>query len=199
MLENQLKFNYKRVPIIDEKYFRKLSDFSCANEGLNNFLQGEAIKFHNQGLGLTTLIINEENDDIMGYYTIRSNALQYCTEDSELSYVLKPEQDNSEEKYINLYEVIPVIEITRFAIDLNYSRKRLGSAVLAELIMEEIIGDIATKIGINAIFVLSSPDAVGFYEFVGFQQFPQDIQKRIKDSETNGCIGLYYTLFNSEE
>lgn len=201
MSENKLKtpkkYTYKKVPVDHEDYFRKLGDFSCIDEGLNNFLQGEAIKFHQAGLGITKLVINTENDDIMGYYTIRCNALQYCTSNSEVSYVIKPGEDNSHETYINLYEVKPVIEITRFAIDKKYAHQRVGTTVLSNLILE-IIDNIAVELGVTAIFVLSSQDAVGFYENLDFHRFPSDIQKRIKDSETSGCIGLYYNLFDSE-
>ncbi len=199
MVEDQLEVTYRyiKTPVDDLEYFRKLDYFSCTNEGLNSFLQGEAIEFHRKGLGVTTLIVNEENNDIMGYYTIRCNALQYCTENSQVSYVIRPGEDNSPETYINLYEVIPVIEITRFAIDEKYARKKLGATVLSNLIIE-ILEEIAPVVGVTAIFVLSSQDAVGFYKYLDFKEFPEDIQKRIKDSETNGCIGLYYNLFDLE-
>ncbi|MTO10438.1 GNAT family N-acetyltransferase [Turicibacter sanguinis] len=195
MLEDQVKvsYSYFKTQIDNLEYFRKLDDFNCGDQGLNDFLQGQAIFFHGEGRGLTTLIINEENNDIMGYYTIRCNALQYDTKSTEMRYVITPGEDNSTEKYINLYEVIPVVEITRFAIDDKYKRKKVGATVLSNLIIE-IINNIASIIGVTAIFVLSSETAVDFYKYIGFEEFPEDIQKRIKESETSRCKGLYYTL-----
>ena len=75
---NQFKIEkYLIEEKLDEhKHFREVSDFYCGNEGLDFFLKTESFDYSQEGQGSIYIIKSIDNNDIIGYYTLKANAIQ---------------------------------------------------------------------------------------------------------------------------
>lgn len=179
-MSQQFEFTTRAIDKERDDFFR-LNDFNCGDEGLNDFLHGVAFRYHKKGLGKTYLIINDANNDIMGYYTLRCNGLPYLDKES------------------GMQKIKPVVEITRFAIDCQYQNQKLGITVLARIITEDIIEGIVSIIGVEAVYLLSLESAIGFYEKVGFEELSEEFQQLIQESDVGDeCKAMVLALPGDE-
>lgn len=157
---------------IADKHFLPIGDFQCGIEDkpMETFLKCEAMECDEVGEGNTFLVI-DENNSIIGYYTIKCNAMQFQVE--------------------NMDKVYPAVEISRLAVDYRYERKGFGSAIFNHIL--EIIYDLKKEIGIKYLMLFSVPSAIGFYKKFGFLEFPSDITI-LPSWEVDGCKGMYAVL-----
>lgn len=164
---------------ISDKFFRKISNFECEEESMEEFLKSEAYKYDLEGEGNTYLFV-DDNDIILGYYTLKCNSIQMFYE---------------ENKY-NQNKVYPCVEIARIAIDTNYRNKGLGSILLSSVIKD--IVSLSDNVGIKYIILFSIPSAEEFYTNknmagVNFIDFPKEINF-LMDSKEDKCRPLFITI-----
>ena len=166
------------VKRISEDDLRAISDFECEEESMTDFLKNEAYKSDLKGEGNTYLL--KDKGKILGYYTIKCNALR--TEDEENKY--------------NRYKVLPAVEIARLAVSYDCKNKGIGSILLAYIVSK--ILDLKEEVGIKYIFLFALPSAIDFYKKknhaeLRFLEFPENVQVFI-GSDESGCKPLYIPI-----
>lgn len=169
---------------ISENHLRKISDFQCEEEEMEDFLKSEAYKYDVEGEGNTYIVL--ENNKILGYYTLKCNALQVLEDGN---------------KY-NPYKVLPCVEVARLAVDMNCRHKGIGSTILSYIFTE--VMKLKENIGIKYIFLFSIPSAENFYENKNrtgfkFREFPKNVHF-LTDSSCAGYADEYKPLYiNTDE
>lgn len=163
----------------NEQHFVEVDQFSCGTyEPLNDFIKGSAFEYNRKGIGNTYLLFCDREAgtrDIVCYYTLRANFL--CIKK----------------------EYIPVVEISRFAVDINYQRKGIGSSCILNVITSKVL-DIKSHIGIVGILVFADTlESLKFYETIGFKDFGEMVSGKneiltVDDGYNEGCHVLILGL-----
>jgi ribosomal protein S18 acetylase RimI-like enzyme len=149
-----------------------LKKFDCGHEGLNNFLVEQAEKYGNEKVGTTQLILNEDNRELIGYFTLRNTALMVTIDDK-----LRGE---------------PAIEIMMLAIDEKYQNRGIGSDILNYLMMN--IYQYSIEFAATKMVVLHSlKRCIGFYEKQEFMRLEWFMQM-LYDSCQDNCVSMYYNM-----
>jgi GNAT superfamily N-acetyltransferase len=133
-------------------------DFDCGVESLNVYLKQYALQ--NQKKGIVRNYVACRGPRIVGYYSLAYGSVAQADAPSALT------------KGIGQYPV-PVMILTRLAVDLREAGKGLGKALLKNAVLRTLqAADIA---GLKAIFVQANDDiARQFYEKHGFISSPHD-------------------------
>lgn len=167
------------------KHLREVSNFCCGNEPLDSFLKTEAFHYNNEGQGITYLLKCIKTKNIIGYYTLKTNAIQIY----------------SIEK--NIVESLPSIEIARLAIHHTYQDQGFGTAIFFNYILPKI-NKVKTLVGLNTIMVFAidenleeykyKKDTKRFYQKLGFRLAEDEVQNFIKEDYSEGCKLMYLFL-----
>lgn len=145
---------------IDEDTENLLSFFDCGHEGINNFLIESASEYDGTGLGTTHLAIN--NQQILGYYTLRNSSLLYhVKQDSFIRGLL------STEIYI-------------FAVDKRFQGQQYTTNInISDFILKHAISTIYDNnlYSASKFIILNSVNkAINFYrrnKFIAFDTYMQ--------------------------
>lgn len=157
------------VSEVEENLLRR---FSCKEDSLARYLKEFAKSYHNAGAGATNVVINQDNNEIIGYYTLKCSCVK--VHDPEMS---------EEEKYF------PAIEISRFAIKRTYEGKGWGKGIFS-LALSEIDKLKKNSIGVQMIILFALPDVTGFYNKFNFKELDATMATyECKDNED--CICMY--------
>lgn len=128
------------------------ADFRCRKTEYAKYLYIDAAYDQQQRMGQLYWAIR--NGEIVGYVMLA------------MGYVDKERQADLG---IDTYGHIPALVITRLATDERYERQGIGRHMASYAI--DIAGSMALGIGCRLVFANSDPDAVGFYEKMGFARF----------------------------
>jgi len=110
--------------------------FDCGESSLNQFLKTYANQFHERGLGVTWVAIEEAAPRrIIGYYTLSMSAVM---------------PDELENRCIRLPR-IPVVLLGRLAIDQQTQGRGLGTKLLMHALFAAL--QLSTQIGAHAVVV----------------------------------------------
>jgi hypothetical protein len=166
MSENVLKLLVRDIEFSD---LTKLKKFKCRDSLMEHFLVKEAYYYHIIGEGVTKLVVNSETTEMVGYYTLKCDAIKI--EDLEM---------REEPIYI------PCIEVSRIAVAANLQNGSAGVHIgthLLGFIIRNIISDIASQVGCRFITLHSVKDRVEWYgkEF-GFVEIEDE--KSTENSKT---------------
>lgn len=132
-------------------------EFDCGRNTLNEWLIKRAIKNQDSGASRTFVICSQKK--VIGYYTLASGSVERLNTPKVISR--------------NMPESIPVTVLGRLAIDKQFQKQRLGSALLKDAIQRTAL--IAKDIGIRALLVHALDDqAKAFYLQYGFIESPID-------------------------
>ncbi len=129
--------------------------FDCGVEELNNHLKKYARQNDEKGLGKTVVVVSDDNlKKIFGFYTISTGQIEIGS--------LPKEQRKKLPRY-----PLPVIRIGRFAVDIEFQGKGLGTALLMHALKNaEAVAD---RIGVYAVVLDAKDDkAKSFYLKCGF-------------------------------
>lgn len=155
--------------ISDEDY-SLIKDFDCNEKNMNDFFWSYAIGYNNTGDGKTKVIIDKDNNKIIGFFTLKCNALQ--TEGDEA-------------------EVIPAIEVSRFGIEKCYQKRGIGKIVFAYVI--NYINSIKKDyLGVKMIVLYALPNVIKFYS--NNFKFKELVYSKYDDFEcksNQGCTPMY--------
>jgi GNAT superfamily N-acetyltransferase len=135
------------------------SSFDCEAEPLNDYLKKYALQNQKKDAARTYVITNEENQ-IIGYYTLVFGSVSIEETTSEISAGLG--------KY-----PIPIILLARLAIDKNQKSKGLGKALIKDALIRAVQ---ASEIGGLRAFLVHAKDesAKAFYKKLGFHPSPHN-------------------------
>lgn len=145
-----------------------IENFDCEEDSINEFLKDYAKEYNKNGEGITYIVLDEELNKIVGYYTIKCNAIQ-------------TEKTNGDKI------VYPAVEITRLGVDKNYKKKGNGSLCLGHAINQ--INELKSIVGIKMVFLYSLPEAEGFYYKFGLRYLSSSYNQL--ECEDSCCTPMY--------
>ncbi|MGL4876147.1 MAG: hypothetical protein ACRC30_16020 [Clostridium sp.] len=166
-----------------KKQFKNICNFTCGNENIDEYLKEKCLNDLDEGLGLTKVILNSRNKDVIGFYTLCTTAIVY--------------RISGKDHYK------PSMEVKYFAMNERYqglffkSDNPEDKLTLSDMIFSSIIGEIneisETICGISSIVLYAVPKAYNFYKKNFFEPFnkymARDEGKYIKD-----CIPMFMEL-----
>lgn len=132
--------------------------FDCGKSSLNNYILRNATDDVQQG-ACTCFVIANENNEIIGYYTLNTGSIAREDIPGEFRGRIR-------------YEDIPIVLLGRLAVDKRYRRQGIGERLLIDALYKCMT---TAKDTIGARAVVVDPideDAVAFYEKYGFQSIP---------------------------
>lgn len=145
------------IESLDKKHQKK--EFNCGQELLNRYIQNQAGQDVKRKLTACFVTANEDNT-IMGYYTLSSNSIPKDTFPPDMAAKLPPS-----------YTELPAILLGRLAIDIRFQGKGLGKFLLIDALNRCVC--LATQLGVLAVIVDPIDDnAMKFYGSYGFIQLP---------------------------
>ncbi|HGD0580601.1 GNAT family N-acetyltransferase (plasmid) [Clostridium perfringens] len=165
------------------EHLRLVGDFECSDESIENFLKNDAHNYDCSGEGNTYILIDEKDNKIVAYYTLKCNGIQV--------------------KDDNLHKVLPALEIARLGVDINYEKLGLGSKMLA-MAVKVAIHLKEEHVGVKYIHLFSVPDSVDFYmkknkAGLKFHEYPKGYSFLKEENSQEGCKALYVTLNECED
>ncbi len=151
------KTKYSSSKPLDKSYNR--ASFDCGVEPLNEYLKKYALQNQKKDAARTYVVTDEENR-IVGYYTLVFGSVSQEEATSEISAGLG--------KY-----PIPVILLARLAIEKSEKGKGLGKALTRDALLRAVrASEIA---GLRAVLVHAKDEtAKNFYQKLGFQSAPHN-------------------------
>lgn len=132
-----------------------LKKFDCGIEVLNEFLSRYALKNDALGIGKTFLAC-DENNDVMGYFTLATAQVAYNEIPDEYRGKLP--------KY-----PIPALRIARLAVSNKMQGIGVGKWLLSQAFIKAV--RVAEVTGLYFIIVDAKESSRTFYEHYGFQKF----------------------------
>jgi predicted N-acetyltransferase YhbS len=133
--------------------------FDCGREALNRFLIRYAFQNQQAGAATTYVALNEE-DEIVGYYTLVVAEVQYDAAPERLTKGLAKHP-------------VPLMLLARLAVSVAWQGKRIGAGLLKDAMLRT--SQAAEIAGIRAFAVHAKDDeAKAFYEHFDFVASPTD-------------------------
>lgn len=135
-----------------------VESFDCGQAALNRFLQKHAL--HNQHSGGSQTYVGVADEAVIGYYALAVGSVEQ-------------EQAPERVKKGLAKHAIPIMLLTRLAVDLRWQKQGVGAALLKDATLRTLqAADIA---GIRALVVHAKDDvAKTFYERFDFLPSPSD-------------------------
>jgi GNAT superfamily N-acetyltransferase len=150
-----MRKNLYLVSVKDIQPKSKLKCFNCEVDELNEFLTRYANKNDELGIGKTFVAL-DENDKIVGYFTLATAQVVYQEIPNEYRGKLP--------KY-----PIPALRIARLAVNKDLQRTGIGKWLLAQAFIKAI--QVADVTGLYFIIVDAKEKSKSFYERYGFIKF----------------------------
>jgi len=149
------------------KYISKIIDsndnkssFNCGQIQLDNYLKFQSSQDFKRKLSVCFVLNNEENNQIVGYYTLSNYSIPLDFIPIELK-----------NKLPNSYNQIPVTLLGRFAIDKSHQNKGIGKLLLIDALKRCYF----TAMTIASFAIIVDPideNATEFYKKFGFILLP---------------------------
>jgi GNAT superfamily N-acetyltransferase len=133
-----------------------LSEFSCGQASLDDWLKRRALTNHLTGAS-RTFVSTDSTGRVYGFYAMAAGAVSH---QQAISSVKR-----------NMPDPVPVLVLGRLAVDLQAQGIKLGAALLKDAVLRA--QTIAQNAGVRALLVHALDDsAKQFYEHYGFQPSP---------------------------
>jgi predicted GNAT family N-acyltransferase len=147
-------------------------DFDCGVDELNAYLQRYSSQHERKGMGRTYVATKQNDDRVLGYYTIASSAV---------AFDIVPENPPR--------HPVPVALIGRLAVDKSARSQRLGETLLIHALGSA--QHAAKIVGIYAVVVDSFDESArNFYLKYGFNELIDDRLHLYLPMKTIGKLGL---------
>lgn len=135
-------------------------EFSCENEYLDRYFKIVASQDRNRNIAVPYVIVNLENFQIIGYYTL------------SMTSIYLGELPNSVAKKLPKYPLIGVTLIGRLAVDKNYRGTGWGKLLVMDALYKSL--EASKQVASFAVVVDAIDEqAVRFYQRFDFQTFPE--------------------------
>lgn len=138
----------------------KVSDFTCGDNDLDDFIINDAVEYADKKLALSYLL--KRYDNVLAYFSIANDKVSLFDFDSKTSFNRFRKVRFKNTKRLRGY---PSVKICRLAVHSNYRNKRIGSFLL-NWIKAYFIRH--SRSACRFLLVDAYPDAVPFYEKNGF-------------------------------
>lgn len=177
-----MEIKVKAINLIDDA--SSYQNFSCGYEdaSMSEFLRDEARKAYDDGYAVTQVLFNGDNQDVIGYYSLKCGSFQRNIDK-------------------NTIKIVPTVEIARFAIAWAYQHKEYkDGAKFSEYMMQDAMADIMSikqqLAGVRAItlFSVDRINARKFYQKMEFKKFDEASFDIYRDTENDGCIPMYMII-----
>jgi len=157
----------------DEKTRKVLSGFSTAEEAdskpLNSdielFLKKNAIQFAKERKSITYLVCNEEQNDLLGYFTLTHKSIEISASGLSKTTIRKLEKHSKLNQETNTYSVSAFL-IAQFGKNYNIDEKSRISGDELMYYCEKELAEIRYRIGGNVEYLDCEADAnlIRFYQ-----------------------------------
>ncbi len=136
-----------------------MSEFRCGQPDLDEWISRYALA--NQQSGMATVFVSMSSNRIAGYYALSTGGVEHAAAPSRVAKGV-PQHP------------IPVIILTRLAVDENYRGEGLGRALVRDALLR--VDRAASEIGVRALLVHAKDDAArNFYlRIAEFDESPTD-------------------------
>jgi len=134
---------------------REREEFCCGVEALDRYFHRQVSQDIRRRLTACYVALCGDSERICGFYTLSACHIALPDLPAEIIRKLPP------------YPVIPAVRIGRLAVDQDFRRQGLGSAMLVDAARRVIESDIAA---FALIVDAKDADAVAFYEHHGFSR-----------------------------
>lgn len=138
-----------------------LVGFKCGQQKLDDFIQNEALIFHEEGLGITYLAFC--GMELVGFVTI-SMADVRTRQMEEHGVPIRVEN-------------YPALQIGQLGVDEKIQRKGIGTKLVKWCMFKAI--ELSKDIGCRLLVLNAIPESVGFYKSLKFTEL-KDQRKRIE-------------------
>jgi NADPH-dependent curcumin reductase CurA len=126
----------------------RLRLFNCGNRSMNSYIHREALLNHVLGEGITRVVLDENEEFIIGYFTLKCTSIKFCD----------PDMGEKRE--------IPCVEISRLAVCISWQNGTNGfhlGTSLVGYIIATIKEDIASRVGCRWITIHAVQGKVNWY------------------------------------
>lgn len=167
------------ISTICKDYMNKICKFKCGNDEMDKYLKDKALSDLDSGDGTTKVVINDNNDEVIAYYTLNCSAIVV---------------NSHKKKYYS-----PAIEIKMFALSEKYHKYQIDEDenYISDLILCNIISEIndftRQTCGAKSIILYSVDDAKHFYSRNSFECFEPYMEQN-NDRYLEGCTPMFFTL-----
>lgn len=153
-------------------HFTLVGDFCCgADDPLNTFLSDNSFDYAEDKQGHTYILLDKDKTSILAFYTVKANAI------------------HTYDECINEYTALPVVEISRIAVEYGIQGSGVGTVLFTDYIVPKIIA-VSKIIAIYGIIVFVDADnhqGIKFYKSLGFQRANEETQHAVGDSYNEKC------------
>ena len=135
----------------------KTADFDCGNQLLNNWLASYALAA-NSAHSTKVYVLENTSKSVLGYYALSMGQIEFEAGTSRMK------------KGLGRYP-IPIVLITRLAVDKSVQGLGVGVGLLREAVMKALIA----SVGVGAVGIAVNPIdemARNFYLRFGFEESP---------------------------
>jgi len=153
----------------------KVNSESCENpKHYEDYLKQNAITDFKQGIGTTHVFIDEAQQNIMGYFTLKSSSLvKNMGEEHNFGY--------------------PAIEIAELAVHKDYERKGIGTDMLDFVFSK--INEIKEIMAVQYVLLCADPKAEEFYSKSKFKfQRVRDFEQIPREHWNLRCVPMFVKL-----
>jgi len=125
-----------KIELLSQQHVK--NSFDCGYSALNDYIRLRAKQDVKKDLSVCYVLVDESNNNVMGYYTLSSSSVNKSDLPDNLSKKLP-------------YSAIPVILLGRLAVDNGYKGNRYGEVLLMHSFAKSC--DSSDIIGAHAIIV----------------------------------------------
>ena len=134
-----------------------LDDFECGEPALDEWLKRRSMNNQVSGASRTFVVLDQENR-VRGFYAMAAGAVSHQLATPSVRR--------------NMPDPVPVMVLSRLAVDRRAQGIKLGAAMLQDAVNRAIT--VSQNTGVRALLVHALHDrAKRFYEYYGFQESPQ--------------------------
>lgn len=137
---------------------RRIIDFDCGNQDLNEFFNVDALLYSNQLLGVTYFFATKETNEIVCAYTVSNDSLK--TGDLPNARKKKIREDIPREKHIRSF---PATLIGRFGVSTKFREHGIGSQLM-EVIKTSCLLEEGDRCRFLLVDAYNDPLVLRFYE-----------------------------------
>lgn len=181
------RFRYEHI-FASSKNLELIKNFKVAKssgKGLEFYLKENAAIEEKTKANRTYLVKDKLNDEIAGYFSLRTGLFTLDTSTSEEA---------------SMYSV-SAIELSNFAVNSAYKDKhpeinRIGYIIFTEFILP-IVKAISEIVGVQALYIYALPETnlISYYQSLGFSRLTAEeedfVHKHVKPYYDKGCYFMY--------
>jgi len=159
VIDEEIDVTKIKIEILEEKH--NLTDFSCGNKDIDDFIHKEAWTFQNERLGVSYVF--SHNGKVVGFLTLSMADLR------------KEKMENEDRLQIGK-ENYPALQISQLATCKEHMEKGIGTYICDFCLSKAL--EFSKRIGCRLLVLNAVRDSIGFYEKYGFKMLPKQEERR---------------------